>query len=757
MSTSSDKTADFSDGQTPADSQAQRAPANGNASAPVLGRDADTFFQAPPEWQSAHMPPKFDWSHVDELPSALPPSSSRVGEDEILMRKVRQAFNGSPPNPNVSPSKSQIAFAARDTLPLATSRAVAANSSEIEFLQEQNLVIAQDTSALLAKLNALSTRLDGFDNEVASQQSSVSSKGLCVNDLERGMTSFLPTQLSIDTPTMTTLPPFVTMPYTFIYVACVDDEPTLMTTPTFITPSTTFIPFMTPYPSLVVMPNPFISNMYDRLPGRQLAMTPHTLLVTMPHHLINDARVRFPPPPIKTPLPTCAIILTVRFSTPPSETHAPATGGGPVPAYTDGGGPGPASAAHSVRPHLIPPSARSFIYDDPTPLNSQSSRNSGYGEAVVSCGHVNDKAINRFITDVKPVLFDGVPIHWQPVEDCIHSFLRAHGISHVLQKGYLKTKAFRVEHNQALYKFLFQCVSKSPSPYAVLKRAPLDDGHTAHCFLSQKYGVRDPAAITMLLQVFAPYDAEKPLEMALRLEDLYNDLDLAGKPTPEWERVEKLLNFLEGFPQMDYGAVYSRIEDQLTCRGITYREATSWVAKRQSTLEHRAALKDIVPRSRPTYLAGTSTGSSAADTAPTPAPDNATLATIMQLLTSAPARAEQNPAVEAFIAASHRDNPNGRRTGEPDPQTPGLKLRLVARECRVVGCKAPTRSRLCQEHFLQLQAVKVKFLPCEVTRSDDTVETKYAHYHITPAAGSKAEWRGVLFKNEAAHKAAIGE
>ena len=103
----------------------------------------------------------------------------------------------------------------------------------------------------------------------------------------------------------------------------------------------------------------------------------------------------------------------------------------------------------------------------------------------------------------------------------------------------------------------------------------MDDGHTAHCFLSQKHGVRDPVAITMLVQVFAPHDAEKPLEMALRLEDLYNDLDLAGKPTPEWERVEKLLNFLEGFPQMDYGAVYSRIEDQLTCRGITYREATS--------------------------------------------------------------------------------------------------------------------------------------------------------------------------------------
>ena len=284
----------------------------------------------------------------------------------------------------------------------------------------------------------------------------------------------------------------------------------------------------------------------------------------------------------------------------------------------------------------------------------------------------------------------------------------------------------------------------------------MDDGHAAHCFLSQKCGVRDPAAITMLVQVFAPHDAEKPLEMALRLEDLYNDLDLAGKSTPEWERVEKLLNFLEGFPQMDYGAVYSRIEDQLTCRGITYREATSWVAKRQSTLEHRAALKDIVPQSRPTYLSNTSNGSSAADPAPTSVPDNAALATIMQLLQAAPA-ADPTPAVEAFIAATQRDNPKGRRTGEPDPQTPGLQLRLVARECRVVGCKAPTRSRLCQEHFLQLQAVKVKFLTCAITRSDDTIETKYAHYHVTPAAGSKAEWRGVLFKNEAAHKAAIGE
>ena len=131
----------------------------------------------------------------------------------------------------------------------------------------------------------------------------------------------------------------------------------------------------------------------------------------------------------------------------------------------------------------------------------------------------------------------------------------------------------------------------------------------------------------------------------------------------------------------------------------------------------------------------------------------------MQLLQSPPATVDPTPAIEAFIAATQRDNPKGRRTGEPDPdpQTPGLQLRLVARECRVVGCKAPTRSRLCQEHFLQLQAVKVKFLTCAVPRSDGTIETKYAHYHITPAAGSKAEWRGVLFKNEAAHKAAIGE
>ena len=315
-------------------------------------------------------------------------------------------------------------------------------------------------------------------------------------------------------------------------------------------------------------------------------------------------------------------------------------------------------------------------------------------------------------------------------------------------------------HNQALYKFLFQCVSKSPSPYAVLKRAPLDDGYTGYCYLSQKYGVRDPAALTLQLQFFRPSDNEQPLEVAIRLDDLYNELGMAGKPTPEWERVEKLLNFLEDFPQQDYGGVYSRIEDQLGCRGITYSEATSWIGRRQNTLEKRAALQDIVPRTRPTYVADIAPAPAAAG--PSEEPDASILAAALLHLQKDQASAstvqvEVDRAVAAYIAANHRDSAKGKRTSEPCPQTPGLPLRLVARECRVVGCKAPTRSRLCEEHFLQLQACKVKFLTCAITRSDDSVETKYAHYHVTPAAGSKKEWRGILFKNEAAHKTALGE
>jgi hypothetical protein len=363
----------------------------------------------------------------------------------------------------------------------------------------------------------------------------------------------------------------------------------------------------------------------------------------------------------------------------------------------------------------------------------------------------NDKSILKFITDVKPVLFDGVPTNWPPVENAIQSFLRAHGISHVLRPGYLKAADFRVDHNQALYKFLFMCVAKTPAVYAVLSRAPRDDGHTAFCYLPQQCGVRDPAALQLQIQFFTPHDQERPMAAALRLEDLFNSLALAGKPTDEWERVDKLLFFLEDFPKNDYGQACSRIEDQATQRGMTYSEAVTWIGKRQAMLERRAARIDIVPRTRPTYAAHISDPAQSMNQDPTPQQG-----TVMVVPPVSP------PATQAFIAATQRSNPDDRKRREPCPQTPGLHLHPVARDCRAVDCAATTRSRLCEEHFLQLQSRKAKFLVCAVpqrgsAQHDTQRYTKHAHCLVQNATSERQAWNGVLFKDAEAHAAAIKE
>jgi hypothetical protein len=109
--------------------------------------------------------------------------------------------------------------------------------------------------------------------------------------------------------------------------------------------------------------------------------------------------------------------------------------------------------------------------------------------------------------------------------------------------------------------------------------------------------------------------------------------------------------------------------------------------------------------------------------------------------------------VSAFLAATHRKGPAGTAPPrEPCPQTPGLKLKRVAGECRVDGCKTPSRSRLCNEHALQLSAQKVKFLPCTTNG-----ETRCACYVVQPAEGSKPAWQGTLIKDEAAHHKITGE
>jgi len=400
------------------------------------------------------------------------------------------------------------------------------------------------------------------------------------------------------------------------------------------------------------------------------------------------------------------------------------------------------------------PGSKIFLADTPLPHTSQRARDQEYSDDIRRSESVtadNDKSILKFISEVKPVIFDGVPTNWPPVEDAIQSFLRAHGISHVLRPGYLKSAGFKMAHNQALYKFLFLCVSKTPSVHAVLSRAPRDDGHAAFCYLSQQCGVRDPAALQLQIQFFTPYDQERPMAAALRLEDLFNSLALAGKPTGEWERVDKLLFFLEDFSKDDCGQVCSRIEDQATQRGMTHAEAVNWIGKRQAILERRAARADIVPRTRPTYAAKIS--DPALPTNADPPPQQGPMVGVPPV---------SSPNAQAFIAATQRSNPNDRNRREPCPQTPGLHLHPVARECRAVDCKAPTRSRLCEEHFLQLQSRKAKFIVCAVPQrgsapTDTQRNTKHAHYVVQDATSERKAWRGVLFKDAEAHAAAIKE
>ena len=96
-----------------------------------------------------------------------------------------------------------------------------------------------------------------------------------------------------------------------------------------------------------------------------------------------------------------------------------------------------------------------------------------------------------------------------------------------------------------------------------------------------------------------------------------------------------------------------------------------------------------------------------------------------------------------LLAAKQRQKPNGERPPlEKCPQTPGLYLRRIASKCRVDGCATNSRSRLCEEHYLQLMTQKVKSLPCTLAAA-----TKYAVYQTTPAAGPKPEWKGITIRD----------
>jgi len=406
-----------------------------------------------------------------------------------------------------------------------------------------------------------------------------------------------------------------------------------------------------------------------------------------------------------------------------------------------------ALAPSMIRTHLIPPSSRNYMDGQLKPHSSLRPQDVAYHRDFAAPKPTKDteKELRKFIAGVDTIHFNGDGSSWPVFEEAVVSFLRAHGISSVLQEGCLASPQFDPLHNMALYQFLFKCVKQNVAVFAVLRRAPSGDGHTGYCFLSEQCGVRDFAAIQAYIQFFQPYESELPLAAALRLEGLYDELDMAGKPTPDWERVEKLLTVLSEFPK--FSGVYERLEEASSTRGITYKEASTAIGKRQTTLDKRTTLANIVPRSRPVYQM------SQQSMAPANPPPQDAGSSSAEVPGSSPAEVPAPPWVSAFLAATHRKGPTGGPPPrEPCTQTPGLKLKRVAGECRVDGCKTPSRSRLCNEHALQLSAQKVKFLPCTTNG-----ETRYAYYVVQPAEGSKPAWQGMLIKDEAAHRKITGE
>ena len=380
------------------------------------------------------------------------------------------------------------------------------------------------------------------------------------------------------------------------------------------------------------------------------------------------------------------------------------------------------------------PNARRHTHDDPQPQTSRRHKDSLYQSSSgnIAPSAESDKSIQKFLTSTVPFAYTGDKLLWPAFEESLVTFLRGFGIPHVITPGYPTSAHFNPLHNQALHKYLLSCVRSTPTVLAVFRRAPSGDGYTAYCHLSEHYGMRDAAHLKAQLMFFAPTDNEQPLAVALRLGDLYAALELAEVYTDQYEMVAKVLSFLEDFPSSDYGGVYSRIEEASTTRGITFEEAISWISKRQQILFDRQALQEVVPRTRPVYK------SAVVD--PT-TDDNGTGSTTVN------------------VAATHRDQPTDkhrpdkRSPREPCTQTPGLFLKRESQECRVNDCKTPTRSRLCEEHALQLISKKAKSLPCSTPKYVGK-ELKHAYYAVQPAQGSKPEYRGILIRSAADEKIA---
>ena len=435
----------------------------------------------------------------------------------------------------------------------------------------------------------------------------------------------------------------------------------------------------------------------------------------------------------------------------------------------------------SFRPHLMSPAARRFHQATPQPHTSVRRMDVAFESSRVrssTSSEAADTALVKFLTTVKVVSFNGARANWPPFEEGVRTFLRQHGIVGALSPGYLDADR-NPQHNEALHSYISSCVSSTASVYAVFRRAPSGDGHTAHCYLSGRYGILNPVELAAQLFAFTPFDAETPIDLACRLGDLFDQLDDAGKPQQEWEKIAKLLLLLEAYPKDDFGHVASRIEEAAETRGILYTEACAWVSNRVTTLDMRSAYRDIVPRTRPVFKTSVNSASATPGTispasetpgtispAPAPVPSEAPPPSMSS--SSAPdwkvlcaeMAALREQSRQVLLAATHRHQPPLVQ-GEPTPrrppkekctQTPGLRLKREAGPCRADGCETPSRSRLCEECNCKLVAKKVKFLPC-------TTEgvTRYAYYVVQAPQGSQPAWRGILMKSELDHLALQAE
>ena len=295
---------------------------------------------------------------------------------------------------------------------------------------------------------------------------------------------------------------------------------------------------------------------------------------------------------------------------------------------------------------------------------------------------------------------------------------------HLLQPGYKESPSFAVLHNRALYNFLSEAVKDCKAAFVLLHRAPPGDGHMAYCYLAHQYGSPNTRLLSQKLSQFVLESTETPHTHALRLEALYVDLDLAGKEFKTWEKIDVLLQTLDGI--VDYASVLQRIEERQSTDGIEFKDAIALLGARQATLDSRAALRAATPSMRPIYAINQSSDGQQDK-------DSVDVDAIIR---------------KVLLATTQKHPPSGypkeeRGTAlrrEPSLQTPNLFLSPAAKECRVDGCKLTSRTRICEVHELQLRSRKKPWFACDSG-------TKFAFYHEDDANAPRGEWRGIRIRD----------